>query len=92
MKVKSSNNSSEIKAALFNLSKYSRAILHIGLPTVLFYFSVLLYSILSSDLPGYILSRKYFDALEHVVMSATLIVIGAILTDILDTSQKRQGR
>ncbi|MBQ8140993.1 MAG: hypothetical protein IJ038_04780 [Clostridia bacterium] len=79
-----------IKEALSTISKYSGRILNIGLPTVLFYFSVILSDMLSSGLPGYILAKTYFNALEHILMSTTLIILGAVLIDFLDR-RKRNG-
>ncbi len=71
------------------ISKYAKRFLHIGLPIILLYLTALLSVLLLSDMPGYILSHTYTNALEHIVMSAVLILSGAVLLDYLSISEKK---
>lgn len=72
------------------LSKNAALIIGAGLPTILLYLIAFLITALSTpDIPGYILAKTHFSFLEHIVMSATIIVIGAAL---IDTEEKRQER
>ncbi len=72
------------------LSKTAAHIIGIGLPIIVLYLLAFLVTALSTpDIPGYILARTHFAFLEHIFMSATIIIIGAAL---VDTEEKRQER
>ena len=73
------------------LSSTALLILCSGLPIILFYLLAFLSLILDrSDIPTYILARKYAYTLEHIIMSATLIVGGALLIDLVEKELKNQ--
>lgn len=72
------------------LSRISYIILRVGLPVILIYLLSFLSLLLNSgDIPGYVLARKYCYTLEHIIMSATLIVVGALTVDI---AEKNHGK
>ena len=72
-----------IKKRLSSISKPALLILNIGLPLILFYLSAFLVSALSiPDIPGYVLARIHYHTLEHIIMSATLIISGAVFVDL----------
>ena len=73
------------------LSKTAAHIIGVGLPLIISYLCLFLAIALSdSDLPGYILAKKYFDFLEHILMSATIIIIGTALVDVEEKKQERE--
>lgn len=72
------------------LSRTSAHIIGIGLPVILIYLCALLLILLSTpELPGYVLAKKHFDFLEHIVMSATIVITGAALVDVEEKKQSR---
>ena len=73
------------------LSRTAAYIMGIGLPLIILYLcSFLIIALSNDDLPGYILAIKYFDFLEHILMSATIIIIGAALVDVEEKKQERE--
>ncbi len=68
------------------LGKAASAILGVGLPMILIYLCGFLFMIsdLEREMPSYIIARVHFYTLEHIVMSAFLIIAGALLIDILE--------
>ena len=79
----------KFKKLLRPLSNAASIILHIGLPIIFLYLLIFLFITLSTpDIPGYILSKIHYHTLEHIVMSATLIVIGALTLDIVQNNRK----
>lgn len=73
------------------LSKTAANIMGIGLPVILLYLCIFLSTALScGELPGYIIAKKHFDFLEHIVMSGTIIIIGAALVDVEEKRQQRE--
>ena len=64
----------------------SARVIKIGLPIILLYLLAFLIMIsrLSEDIPTYIIARTYFDTLEHIAVSALLIISGALLLDMLE--------
>ena len=65
----------------------SLAILHVGGSTVLIYLISLLFILYSNTLPGYILSHIFTPTLEHIMMSAAIIFVGAFLLELSDTQK-----
>lgn len=77
-----------LKERFENFSKYGLAILLLGLPIILIYLFSFLYLLLSTpNVPGEILSKIYYNVLEHIIMSATLIIIGGFGIDLLEEKE-----
>jgi len=77
-----------LKERFDNFSKYGLWVLMLGLPLILFYlFSFLFLLISSPDIPGDILSKIYRSTLEHIIMSATLIILGGFGIDLLEEKE-----
>lgn len=70
----------------FTLTRTASLVLRVGLPIILIYLSAFLVMICSqsNELPGYIMARIHFYTLEHIVMSAVLVISGGLLIDILE--------
>ncbi|MBE6596455.1 MAG: hypothetical protein E7641_02185 [Ruminococcaceae bacterium] len=67
------------------LSRIAEKVFYFGLSVILFYLlSFLIVIINSHDIPSYVLSHIHFDSLEHIVMSATLIIIGTAVIDLCE--------
>lgn len=67
------------------LCRFSFMILRVGLPIILLYLVAFLSLLLSSeDIPAYILAKKYYHVLEHIIMSATLITVGGLAVDLAE--------
>ncbi len=72
------------------LSKIALKIFFGGLSVILLYLIAVIILILSTpDIPPYILSRIHFDTLEHIVMSATLIIIGTAVIDLCEKEREQ---
>ena len=69
-----------------SLGRVAARVLRIGIPLIFIYLCAFLIMIsrLSEDIPTYIIARVYSDTLEHIAMSALLIIAGALLLDILE--------
>lgn len=69
-----------------SLGRMSARVLRIGVPLILIYLCAFLItiSILSEDIPTYIIARTYSETLEHIAVSALLIIAGALLLDMLE--------
>ena len=62
-------------------------VFHIGAPLIFLYLCAFLSILLASpDTPGYILASMHKEALEHIVMSATIITVSGFLFDIAEKS------
>ncbi|MBO5416187.1 MAG: hypothetical protein J6A83_06110 [Clostridia bacterium] len=73
------------KSAPKALCRFSFMIFRIGLPIILLYLCAFLSLLLSAeDIPSYILAKKYYYMLEHIIMSATLIVVGGLAVDLAE--------
>lgn len=78
---------SKLKARFLSLSRISVIFLHIGLPTVLVYLLGVLFSALcTKDQPPYILAHVYTPALEHIIMTLTVVIAAAVAADIAERS------
>lgn len=85
MNIRSKNN----KNSRFYISRIAQKILLFGFPIILVYLLAFLFTIISTpEIPGYVLARIYSYTLEHIVLSAVIILAGAILADI---SEKRSN-
>ena len=70
------------------LSRISLYIFHIGLPLIIFYLFAFLSALLSTpDIPAYVLSHLHRSTLEHIVMSATIIIVGGFCFDMLQKAE-----
>ena len=69
-----------------SLGRVAVWVLRIGIPLIFIYLCAFLIMIsrLSEDIPTYIIARVYSDTLEHIAMSALLIIAGALLLDMLE--------
>ena len=77
-----------LKERFDNFSKHGFAILMFGLPLIIIYLFFFLHLLLSSpDIPGDILSKIYRNTLEHIIMSATLIIIGGFGIDLMEQKE-----
>ncbi len=71
------------------LSRESSLILHIGLPIIIFYLLAFLFTALSlTNIPGYIIAKIHYHTLEHIIMSVTIIIAGALIIDLAKKSEK----
>ncbi len=71
------------------LSKEASLILHIGLPIIIFYLLFFLFTALSlTNIPGYVIAKIHYNTLEHIIMSITLLIIGAVSVDLAKKSEK----
>ena len=62
-------------------------VFHIGAPLIFLYLCAFLSLLFASpDIPGYVLASIHKDALEHIVMSATIITVGGFFFDIVEKS------
>ena len=78
----------ETKKSTSGLSTPAMRVLHIGLPPVLAELIFLLYSFLRDRTRNATYARYYYPILlEYVMMSLTLIVIGAFLFDYLSKKE-----
>ncbi len=90
MNIRKKRSSSESDREWDGLSRAAFMILRVGLPAVLFYLLGFLSMLLEHDgIPAYILARKYCYTLEHIIMSAALIVTGALA---IDLAQKHMNK
>lgn len=77
-----------LKDRFNNFSKYGLWVLMLGLPIILIYLFFFLFLLISSpDVPGEILSKIYYNTLEHIIMSATLIIFGGFGIDLLEEKE-----
>jgi hypothetical protein len=71
------------------ISKEASLVLHIGFPIIIFYLSFFLFTVLSlTEMPGYLIAKIHYHTLEHIIMSVTLLIIGAISIDLAKKSEK----
>lgn len=81
---------SDSSARISGFSKYAFYVLAIGLFVILIYLFGFLFMLLSNpDVSGKILAIKYFDTLEHIIMSLALVVCGALGIDLFERSLKK---
>ena len=61
------------------------AIIRYGSALILFYSAIFLGMLISmSDIPGYVLAKTYSYTFEHIIMTAVIILIAAVITDIAE--------
>ena len=77
------------KKSFWTLSREASLVLHIGLPIMIFYLLLFLFTLLyliKSN--GYLVAKAHYHSLEHIIMSVTLLIIGALSIDIAKKSEK----
>ena len=75
----------------FYLSTASKILLISGLSIVLIYLVYIFISVLSlNSTSSLVLIHIFFPQLEHVLMSLTLIIIGALLLDVTAKELKKE--
>ncbi len=78
-----------MKKKAFEISRIASLILSVGLPIIAVYFVYIVISVISStNTSPSVLVHTYSPQLEHIVMSLTLIIIGAVLMDISEKEIK----
>ena len=78
------NNQEKTKYSTKSLSAPAMRVLHIGLPLVLLELIVMLFSFLRDRVHNATYALYYYPiVLEYIMMSLTLIIIGAFLFDYL---------
>ena len=71
------------------LSKEASLVLHIGFPIIILYLLFFLFTTLSlTGIPGYLIAKIHYHTLEHIIMSATLLITGALSIDLAKKSEK----
>ena len=71
-------------AKKFSISRISLYIFHIGLPLIILYLCAFLATLLSApDTPAYVLFHIHRSTFEHIIMSATIIIVGGFGFDML---------
>ena len=82
-----SQKHSDLRCAFENISRLSMTVFHIGAPLIFLYLCAFLSLLFASpDIPGYVLASIHKGALEHIIMSATLITVGGFFFDIVEKS------
>lgn len=72
-----------------SLSKEASLVLHIGFPIIILYLLFFLCTALSlTNIPGYLIAKIHYHTLEHIIMSITLLIAGAVGIDLAEKSEK----
>ena len=80
---------SSSKKNFWTLSREASLVLHIGLPIMIFYLLFFLFTLLSlTKSHGYLVPKAHYYTLEHILMSITLLIIGALSIDLAKKSEK----
>ncbi len=80
-----SQKNSSIRRSFENISRISMTIFHIGAPLIFLYLCAFLALLFATpDIPGYVLAIIHKEALEHIIMSATIIIIGGFSFDMIE--------
>lgn len=73
----------------FKISKIASTILKVGLPIMALYFVYIIVSVLSvKNTTPNVIANTYSSQLEHIFMSFTILIVGAVIMDITEKELK----